>query len=81
MPVDESQPVALLRLRARCNLSGKFIEKSLRGGRQSLFLWATLMENGIFNSVNDARSEVSSYIEGYYNRIRLHSSLGYKSPL
>lgn len=42
---------------------------------------AELVENGIFESVEDARSEVFSYIEGYYNRIRLHSGLGYKSPL
>lgn len=40
-----------------------------------------LVENGVFESVEDARSEVFSYIEGYYNRIRLHSGLGYKSPL
>ncbi len=39
------------------------------------------MENGVFESVTDAKSEVFSYIEGYYNRIRLHSSLGYKTPL
>jgi putative transposase len=44
-------------------------------------LKAELVENGIFESVEDARSEVFSYIEGYYNRIRLHSGLGYKSPL
>ena len=42
---------------------------------------AELVENGIFESVEDARSEVFSYIEGYDNRIRLHWSLGYKSPL
>ncbi len=42
---------------------------------------AELVENGIFESVEDARSEAFSYIEGYYNRIRLHSSLGYLSPL
>ena len=42
---------------------------------------AELVENGIFESVEDARSEVFGYIEGYYNRIRLHSSLGYKSPM
>lgn len=42
---------------------------------------AELVENGIFESVEDARSEIFSYIEGYYNRIRLHSGLGYKSPL
>ena len=42
---------------------------------------AELVENGIFESVEDACSEVFSYIEGYYNRIRLHSGIGYKSPL
>lgn len=42
---------------------------------------AELVEGGIFESVEDARSEVFSYIEGYYNRVRLHSGLGYKSPL
>ena len=42
---------------------------------------AELVENGIFESVEDARSEIFSYIEGYYNRIRLHSGIGYKSPL
>lgn len=42
---------------------------------------AELVENGIFESVEDARSEVFGYIEGYYNRTRLHSSLGYKSPI
>jgi len=35
-----------------------------------------LVENGIFESVEQARSEVFTYIEGYYNRVRLHSSLG-----
>ena len=39
-----------------------------------------LVEGGIFQSVSDARSETFSYIEGYYNRIRKHSALGYKSP-
>ena len=40
-----------------------------------------LVEGGVFESVEQARSEVFSYIEGYYNRIRLHSGLGYKSPM
>jgi len=40
-----------------------------------------LVEDGVFESVEQARSETFSYIEGYYNRIRLHSSLGYKSPM
>ena len=42
---------------------------------------AELVEGGIFESIEDAKSEVFSYIEGFYNRSRPHSSLGYKSPL
>jgi len=40
-----------------------------------------LVEDGVFETVEQAQTEAFSYIEGYYNRIRLHSSLGYKSPL
>ena len=42
---------------------------------------AELMEGGVFEDLEQARSEIFSYIEGYYNRVRLHSSLGYKSPM
>jgi transposase InsO family protein len=42
---------------------------------------AELIEGGVFEDIEQARSEVFSYIEGYYNRVRLHSSLGYKSPM
>jgi putative transposase len=42
---------------------------------------AELLENGKFEDIEQARSEIFSYIEGYYNRTRIHSSLGYKSPL
>lgn len=42
---------------------------------------AELIEGGVFEDLEQARSEIFSYIEGYYNRIRLHSSLGYKSPM
>jgi len=42
---------------------------------------AELIEGGDFEDVEQARSEIFSYIEGYYNRVRLHSSLGYKSPI
>ena len=34
----------------------------------------------MFESVSQARSETFSYIEGYYNRVRRHSGLGYKTP-
>jgi transposase InsO family protein len=42
---------------------------------------AELIEGGVFEDLEQARTEIFSYIEGYYNRVRLHSSLGYKSPL
>ncbi len=42
---------------------------------------AELIEGGRFESIEEARTEIFGYIDGYYNRIRRHSSLGYKSPL
>jgi putative transposase len=42
---------------------------------------AELIEGGVFENIGQARSEVFSDIEGYDNRVRLHSGLGYKSPL
>ncbi len=42
---------------------------------------AELIEGGVFEDLEQARLEIFSHIEGYYNRVRLHSSLGYKSPL
>ena len=41
---------------------------------------AELLEDGVFEDTSQARSETFSYIEGYYNRVRRHSSLVYKSP-
>ena len=41
---------------------------------------AELLEGGAFGDVEEARLETFNYIEGYYNRIRRHSSLGYVSP-
>lgn len=41
---------------------------------------AELLESGAFRDVEEARLETFNYIEGYYNRIRRHSSLGYLSP-
>jgi transposase InsO family protein len=42
---------------------------------------AELLEGGVFEDVSQARGETFSYIEGYYNRVRRHSALGYKSPV
>ncbi len=41
---------------------------------------AELLQDGIFETIEDARTEIFEYIEMYYNTIRLHSSLSYKSP-
>jgi transposase InsO family protein len=41
---------------------------------------AELLEDGAFSDVKEARLETFHYIEGYYNRIRRHSSLAYVSP-
>jgi transposase InsO family protein len=46
--------------------------------------WATLKEeccgNMIFPNRNEAKTAIFEYIEVYYNRKRIHSSLGYMSP-
>lgn len=42
---------------------------------------AEVLEGGAFLEVEDARTEIFAYIEMYYNRVRRHSALGYKSPL
>jgi putative transposase len=42
---------------------------------------AEVLEGGAFLDVEDARAEIFDYIEVYHNRVRRHSSLGYKSPL
>ena len=49
---------------------------------ESLFsrLKAELLENGLFLSLEDARTEIFEYIEIYYNPVRRHSALGNKSP-
>lgn len=41
---------------------------------------AELLQDGIFDTIEDARTEIFEYIEMYYNTKRLHSSLNYKSP-
>ena len=50
---------------------------------ESLFsrLKAELLDGGAFLNIEDARMECFDYIECYYNPIRKHSSIGYKSPL
>jgi putative transposase len=39
-----------------------------------------LVHQGRFASREEARRELFAYLEGYYNRQRLHSALGYRTP-
>jgi transposase InsO family protein len=34
-----------------------------------------------YRDVGDARERIGEFLERYYNRVRLHSSLGYRSPV
>lgn len=40
-----------------------------------------LPETGVFETKDQAKAEIFAYIEGFYNRSRLHSSLDYQSPV
>jgi putative transposase len=44
-------------------------------------LEAELLKRRRFASKTEARMACFSYIEGWYNPIRLHSGLGYRSPI
>jgi putative transposase len=48
-------------------------------------VWATVKEEccgtHIFATRNEAKAAIFAYVEVYYNRKRLHSSLGYMSPV
>ncbi len=44
-------------------------------------LQAELLSRRRFASQAEARMACFSYVEGWYNPVRLHSSLGYRSPM
>ena len=44
-------------------------------------LEAELLSRRRFASQAEARMACFSYIEGWYNPVRLHSALGYRSPM
>jgi transposase InsO family protein len=39
-----------------------------------------MLQKGVFENFADANTEIFEYIEGYYNRKRKHSALGYRTP-
>lgn len=40
-----------------------------------------LVNRTVYATRKNARSDIARYIEGFYNRTRLHSGLGYRTPL
>jgi len=42
---------------------------------------AEVLDEGVFKDLYDAKIRVFEFIEGYYNTIRKHSSIGYLSPI
>ncbi len=47
--------------------------------------WATmkteLIDGQVYATRAEAKSAIFSYIEVFYNRVRLHGALGYNSPV
>lgn len=43
-------------------------------------LKAEMVQNGVFETAEDARTELFAYLESYYNIKRKHSSLDYQTP-
>ena len=43
---------------------------------KSELVWRT-----VFQTKNDAIRAIAEYIDGFYNPVRRHSALGYKSPV
>jgi putative transposase len=39
-----------------------------------------MLQNGRFIDATDAHVEIFDFIDGYYNTLRLHSSLNYQTP-
>ena len=74
------QMLAKLGIRQSMSRAGETYDNAFA---ESLFsrYKAELLEGGAFNSTDEARMETFQYIDGYYNPIRRHSSLGYLSPL
>ena len=85
---DRGGQYASLRFRSLLRVSGcrqsmsRAAESYDNAYAESLFsrYKAELLEGGAFSDVEEARLETFNYIEGYYNRVRRHSRLGYLSP-
>ncbi len=72
----QPQPILLIR-----NFSDLARQTNIaRPGTGDSTLKREMLQCGEFINEADARTELFSYIEGYYNTRRKHSSLGYRTP-
>jgi putative transposase len=87
-PVERAQYVSLF-FGERCRDAGVRVSMGSRGDAydnalaESFFasLEKDLLRRHSFPTRQDARTAVFDYIETFYNPIRLHSTLGYLSPV
>ena len=56
--------------------------RSINAPMESFFatLKGELVEQRDYLTRDEARSDVFQYVEGFYNRRRLHSAIGYRTP-
>jgi putative transposase len=79
--IREQPPAGLL---VHSDRGGQYVDESYDNAHaESLFsrYKAELLEDGVFRDLAEAELETFEYIERYYNPIRLHSALGYTSPM
>src|SRR6266542_5186967 len=87
-PVERGQYVSLI-FGERCRNAGVQLSMGSKGDAydnavaESFFasLEKDLLRRRSFATRDDARTAVFDYIETFYNPIRLHSTLGYLSPV
>ena len=72
---------ALRTHRVRCSMSGRgrcydnaVVESFFRTLKMDL-------DHRVWTTRAEASAQITTYIEGFYNRRRLHSTLGYRSPI
>ncbi len=66
--------------RQSCNRAGHCTDNAFM---ESFYhsLKGDLIRNSIYETVSELTRALSTYINGFYNRVRLHSGIGYLSPM
>ena len=76
---DHRELVASFGVRQSMSRRGNYYDNAFM---ESCFgsLKTEMLEDGVFESLEDAQAEIFDYIEYYYNHKRLYSSLNYQTP-